>query len=106
MSAVTFLQFFSVYCKTGRFLPAYRSNAVPNGFEVTVGPEQEPAAGAAVAAPTPRAPTRATPSTPASATFVNDILPSCCFDQGILRVSVNNSRIDPSLCDGRSGVDS
>src|SRR5579871_1046535 len=101
-----FLQFFSVYWNTGSCLPAYRSNAVPAGLEVTDGPEQEPAAGAAVAAPTPRAPNMATPRTPASATLVNDFLPSCRCDQGILRVSANNLRIHASQSCCRSGVDS
>src|SRR5580700_8538857 len=103
---VMFLQFFSVYWNTGSCLPAYRSNAVPKGCDVTVGPEHVAAAVVVGASRMPRAPTMATPRTPASAAFMNDFDPFCRSDQGILRVSVNNSRIDSPPSHGRSRVDS
>src|SRR5579859_3636284 len=88
------LQFVSVYLKTGSSLPAYRSNALPNGCEVTVGPAQDATAGLAGASFMPRAPAKASPRTAASAALVNDFGLFCSSDQGILRVSANILRID------------
>ncbi len=74
------LQFLSVYRYTFSFLPAYRSNALPKNCLLTVGWQPlawaEDALGASLI---PRAPTRATPRTPATTALVTDPLGESSF---------------------------